>query len=229
MVSLSHSITTETEERTVIGGDGEETVETVTITTLHIIYTQKSADDMAAQYDFTQEQKDMLAELLSPEYADLWAMLLGGYVMGSGEILIGNISRIPNNILSWPVVDNHPVTSVFGNRSDPFTGETRFHGGIDIAAPEGTPILAAAAGTVVIANSTDSWGGGFGYYVKIEHEGGFATLYAHCVRIAVVQYQEVAKGEVIGYIGSTGRSTGNHLHWEVHLNGTRVNPLSYFG
>jgi len=229
MVSLSHHFSYHTEERTVIDEDGEETVVEVIITTLHITMSQKSAVEMAAQYGFNQEQNDMLAELLSPEYSDLWAMLLGGYVMGNGEILIGNINRIPNNILSWPVVADWPVSSGFGNRSDPFTGETRFHGGIDIAAPEGTPILAAAAGTVTVANGSDSWGGGFGYYVKIQHENGFATLYAHCVRIAVVQHQEVAKGEVIAYVGSTGRSTGNHLHWEVHKDGVRVNPLIYFG
>ena len=107
--------------------------------------------------------------------------------------------------------------------------ETSYHGGLDIGAPEGTPILAAADGIVVVANSTDSLGGGWGYYVKIQHTGtAYSTLYAHCSRIAVAKNQEVKKGEVIGYVGSTGRSTGNHLHWEVYKDGARINPLDFF-
>ena len=211
MAILSYHLTEETEEHTVTDEDGGESTETVTIITLHITLTHKSADDMVIQYGFNEEQKDLLHELLSPEYADLWARLLGGFVSGTGEILIGNINRTP--IFSWPVVADWPVSSLFGNRPDPFTGQPEFHWGIDISAPEGTPILAAADGTVIVANSTDIWGGGFGFHIKIQHEGGYATLYAHCSRIAVRAGQEVVKGEVIGFVGSTGRSTGPHLHW----------------
>jgi len=103
------------------------------------------------------------------------------------------------------------------------------HWGIDIAAPTGTPILAAADGVVIVANSTDVWGGGFGFFIKLQHEGGYVTLYAHCSRISVRVGQEVVTGEVIGFVGSTGRSTGAHLHWEIHRSGVRVDPLLYFG
>ena len=229
MAILSHHTTEETEERTVTDDDGDEITETVTIITLHIALTHKSADDMALEYGFSEEQKDLLDELLSPEYAELWAQLLGGYTPGNGEILIGNPSRIPTGLFSWPLAGNWPISSLFGNRPDPFTGAPEFHGGIDIPAPEGTPILAAADGVVVVANGTDIWGGGYGYYVKIQHEGGYATLYAHCSRISVRVGQEVVKGEVIGFMGSTGRSTGSHLHWEIHRDGVRVDPLGYFG
>jgi murein DD-endopeptidase MepM/ murein hydrolase activator NlpD len=229
MVTLSYTTRTDTWSYTVINDEGEEETVTETIVTLVITMTQKSADDMAAQYGFNAEQKAQLAELLSPEYADLWAQLLGGYVMGNGEIRIYTGSRIPNNIFSWPFESDYPISSYFGYRKDPFTGETKYHGGIDLSVPAGVPILASADGIVVVANSTDSWGGGYGYYVKIQHEGGFDTLYAHCSSIAVVNGQEVKKGEVIAYVGSTGRSTGNHLHWEVYENGVRKNPLDYFG
>lgn len=227
-VTLSHSLTYEVQEQTVTDAEGNETTETVIVTTLVVTLTQKSANELAVQYGFNQKQKEQLAELLSSEYADLWALLLGGYVKGNGEILTGDISRVPTDIFSWPVTADYPITSPFGYRTDPFTGATKFHGGIDIAAPEGTPVLAAADGIVVVANSTDSWGGGYGYYVKLQHDGGYATQYAHCSKIAVTGGQEVRKGQVIGYIGSTGRSTGNHLHWEVWKDGTRVNPLGYF-
>jgi murein DD-endopeptidase MepM/ murein hydrolase activator NlpD len=228
MVCLSHSTITETQERTALDDDGIETTETVTVTILIITLKQKSIDEMAEQYGFSQAQKDQLNELLSPEYADLWAALLGGYSGGNGEILIGDGSYIPKDIFSWPLADSFPITSNFGYRKDPFTGATKYHGGIDLGAPEGTPVLAAADGTVIAANSTDSWGGGYGYYVKIQHDGTYSSLYAHCSRIAVTNGQEVKRGQVIGYIGSTGRSTGSHLHFEIYKDGIRTNPLSYF-
>lgn len=119
------------------------------------------------------------------------------------------------------------LTSPFGYRQDPFTGKWSFHRGIDIAAPNGTPILAAADGTVVVANATDSWGYSWGYYVKVQHAGDITTLYAHCSAIAVRTGQQVRQGEVIGYVGSTGASTGNHLHYETQMNKILMDPLNY--
>ena len=104
---------------------------------------------------------------------------------------------------------------------DPITGEVSSHTGTDIACAEGTPILAAADGVVTVANGLDSWGGSYGYYIKINHGGGLETLYAHCSSICVTTGQQVQAGEVIGYVGHTGRATGNHLHFEVHINGVR--------
>ena len=90
------------------------------------------------------------------------------------------------------------------------------------------PILAAADGIVKVANSTDSWGYGWGYYVKIAHEGGYETLYAHCSKIGVREEEEVHQGQVIAWIGSTGNSTGPHLHFAVYKNGVIADPLSYY-
>ena len=232
MVSFSHSTKTETQERTVttIDADGKEveTTEMATITTLVITLTHKSADDMAAKYGFSAKQKENLHELLSPQYANLWAQLLGGYIAGSGNILMPDSSHIPKDIFSWPMGEGFSITSTFGYRKDPLTSETKYHSGIDIGAPSGTPILAAADGTVTIANSTDSWGGGYGYHVKVQHNATYSTFYAHCSQIAVANGQEVKKGQVIAYVGSTGRSTGAHLHFEVYKDGVRANPLGYF-
>jgi murein DD-endopeptidase MepM/ murein hydrolase activator NlpD len=123
-----------------------------------------------------------------------------------------------------------PVNSPYGWRPDPFDPtKTVYHGGIDIACAEGTPILAAADGTVIVANSTDSWGGSYDYYVKIQHNDTYSTLYAHCSAIAVTNGQTVVKGQVIAYVGSTGNSSGNHLHFEVYQNGERTDPQAYFG
>lgn len=96
-----------------------------------------------------------------------------------------------------------------------FTEDISYHRGADIADLAVTPILAAAGGTVIVANATDSWGGGYGYCVKINHGGGSTTLYALCFRISVAVSQQIKAGEVIGYVGQTGRSTGAHLHFEI--------------
>lgn len=102
------------------------------------------------------------------------------------------------------------------------------HRGLDMAAAYGTPIYAAAAGTVMMANSTDSWGDSWGYYVSIYHNPTYSTLYAHCSSLAVSTGEYVQQGQLIGYVGSTGNSTGYHLHFEVYENGTRVDPAQFF-
>jgi murein DD-endopeptidase MepM/ murein hydrolase activator NlpD len=117
--------------------------------------------------------------------------------------------------LSWPV--SAPITSPFGWRWG------RMHEGIDLGAAYGTPIAAAAAGTVIYAG----WLGGYGNLTVIDHGGGIATAYGHQSRIAVSIGQQVARGEIIGYVGSTGHSTGPHLHFEVRVNGQAVDPLGY--
>jgi murein DD-endopeptidase MepM/ murein hydrolase activator NlpD len=117
--------------------------------------------------------------------------------------------------LIWPV--SGPVTSPFGYRWG------RLHAGIDIGVGYGTPIHAAASGTVVLAG----WTGGYGNYTCIDHGGGLATCYAHQSSYAVSSGAQVSQGQVIGYVGSTGHSFGAHLHFEVRINGTPVDPLGY--
>jgi murein DD-endopeptidase MepM/ murein hydrolase activator NlpD len=116
------------------------------------------------------------------------------------------------------------ISSGFGYRTDPVTGAQAFHAGIDLAAPCGTPIKAAGNGTVVLVGWDPS---GYGNYVVINHGGGLATLYGHQSAVAAANGQVVTAGQVIGYVGSTGKSTGCHLHFEVRVNGNPVNPLGY--
>lgn len=116
------------------------------------------------------------------------------------------------------------VTSEFGYRLDPITGEQKFHGGIDFGMPKGTPIRCALDGTVMLARYSIT---GYGYHVIVDHGGGVVTLYAHCSDIIVTEGQKVTAGQEIAMVGSTGRSTGNHLHFEVRVNGEKQNPRDY--
>jgi len=113
------------------------------------------------------------------------------------------------------------VTSGFGMRRHPLLGGGRAHLGIDIAASTGSPVLAPADGTV----STAGWVGSYGIMVAIEHSDGMQTRYAHLSRLNVVRGQRVSRGDTIGLVGSTGRSTGPHLHYETRINGQAINPL----
>ena len=121
----------------------------------------------------------------------------------------------------WPIEGR--VTSGFGERQDPFNGEGAFHSGIDIAAPYGTPVRATADGDVVTAG----WGTGYGREIMIDHGHNISTLYGHLSSIAVIAGQHVTRGEIIGYVGQSGRSTGPHLHYEVRVRSVPVNPHKY--
>lgn len=123
----------------------------------------------------------------------------------------------------WPLPGYAVKENTYGNRFHPIFKEWRFHAGTDIGAPSGTPIVAADSGTVAVA----TYGGGYGNYVVISHGGGVSTLYAHMSSMAVSAGSNVSKGDVIGYVGSTGWSTGPHLHYEVRVNGATTDPMGY--
>lgn len=232
MNTVSSSTHTESHEVEVteVDEDGKETThtETVTETILEITITHKTPEEIARQYSFNPRQNEYLALMSEPENQSLWAELLGGYTSGGGQIVNPNTDWVGTSIFQWPLPQSYTITSWFGYREDPFTGEISYHSGTDIGAPGGTPILAAADGTVTIANAIDSWGGGYGYHIKVKHNDTYDTLYAHCSSICVTVGQEVKQGEVIGYVGTTGNSTGNHLHFEVWQNGERTDALGFF-
>ena len=209
--------------------DGNPTTTEITETVLVIELTHKTPDEMAADYHFTTRQNTYLQLLQDPQYEELWAELLGGFAQGGGELMTPDSTRTPTGTLQWPLPVAGTITSQFGHRVDPITGEVSSHTGTDIACAEGTPILATADGTVTVANGLDSWGGSYGYYIQIDHDGGLQTLYAHCSSICVTTGQQVQAGQVIGYVGHTGRVTGNHLHLEVRVNGKRADAMAYFG
>lgn len=124
----------------------------------------------------------------------------------------------------WPCPSCTYVTSAFGMRDHPLFGDERPHSGIDIGAAAGAEVLAADSGTVAVATYSSSYGN----YVTIYHSNGDYTLYAHMSSLAVSAGQTVTQGDVIGYVGSTGWATGPHLHFEIRVNGSTVDPLSYF-
>ena len=202
--------------------NGKSTTATITETVLVIRLTHKTPGEMAADYHFTDRQNNYLQLLQNPQYEELWAELLGSFAQGGGKLMSPDSTRTPTGTLQWPLPVAGAITSQFGHRVDPITGEVSSHTGTDIACAEGTPILAAADGTVTVANGLDSWGGSYGYYIQIDHGGGLETLYAHCSSICVTTGQQVQAGQVICYVGHTGRATGSHLHWEVRVDGNRA-------
>ena len=208
--------------------NGNPTTTEITETVLVIELIHKTPDEMASDYHFTTRQNTYLQLLQDPQYEELWAELLGGFAQGGGELMNPDSTRIPTGTLQWPLPVAGTITSQFGHRVDPITGEVSSHTGTDISCSEGTPILAAADGTVTVANGLDSWGGSYGYYIQIDHGGGLETLYAHCSSICVTTGQQVQAGQVIGYVGHTGRVTGSHLHLEMRVNGSRVDSMQYF-
>ena len=134
-------------------------------------------------------------------------------------------STVGTGNLVWPSYCTY-ITSRQGPRTHPITGEYRNHGGTDIGASYGSAIYAADSGTVV--RSADGWNGGWGNYVMIDHGNGMQTLYAHMSSRAVSVGQTVSRGQTIGYVGSTGMSTGAHLHFEMYINGSRIDPQTRY-
>lgn len=133
-------------------------------------------------------------------------------------------ARVSNSGYTWPST-SYRISSYYGGRTHPVTGQMEsFHRGVDIAAAYGTPIYATKSGTVTLAR----YNGTYGNCVKLDHDDNGRSLYGHMSRIAVSAGQHVEQGQIIGYVGSTGRSTGPHLHFELYRGNTLVNPLGYF-
>ena len=146
--------------------------------------------------------------------------------LGSGNGVAAFSSPIPQRAISVPSrmpLEGAQLTSGFGMRTHPVLGGRRAHAGIDLAAPTGTPVYATADGIIGRAD----WFSSYGLYISINHGASMETRYAHLSRLAVAAGDNVKKGDLIGYVGSTGRSTGPHLHYEVRVDGLAVNPIPY--
>lgn len=143
----------------------------------------------------------------------------------TNELPISDVPFVGVDGFTEPVANwRSSVTSEFGYRKDPFTGQMKGHGGIDIGKPKGTPIYSALDGTVMLVRYSNT---GYGYHVMVDHGGGFITLYGHCSKLLVSEGQKVSAGTKIAEVGTTGRSTGNHLHFEIRINGEKQNPRRY--
>ncbi|MGE4276632.1 MAG: murein hydrolase activator EnvC [Lawsonibacter sp.] len=139
--------------------------------------------------------------------------------------LAAQIANVPSESgFLWPLTNYNTLSSLFGGRIHPVTGKPNNHSGIDIPAPKGTPILAAKSGVVV----TSTYHNSYGNYVVVSHSDGTSTLYAHMSKRNVSEGQTVKQGAVVGYVGTTGSSTGNHLHFEIRVNGVRKDPVNYY-
>ncbi len=171
------------------------------------------ATQVAQIEDLSAAEEAQLETLIVERQRELEAARRAHGIAGGGIAPGG-----PVGTFSWPVTGT--ITSPFGWRSNPFGGAPDFHPGLDIAAPTGTTVTAAAGGTVIMAQ----WYGGYGNYISIDHGGGYSTGYGHLSAIYVANGQTVARGQAIGAVGSTGASTGPHLHFEVRINGKAVDP-----
>lgn len=185
---------------------------------LDIEFQQQIIDELQQQIS---ENEDLIAEInarwaeLDQEVVELQEKYDEQHTPGS---LWGAAGLI------WPC-GTYYITSLAGNRIHPVTGESRYHSGIDIGVPNGDPIWAAAAGTVTMAG----WNGNYGNCVMVTHGNGYTTVYGHLSGIAVSYGQSVNMGQTIGYCGSTGLTTGPHLHFEIREGGSFLNPMDFFG
>lgn len=161
------------------------------------------------------------------QLAELKNTAMSGLVMREiqsgprGNVALSDWNRTTTGPNLWPVAG--VLTSSFGQRIDPFGGEGAFHRGVDISAPYGTPIIAAADGYVEQAEEMN----GYGRCVVLDHGRGVSTIYGHMSAFRVTVGQTVQRGDIIGFVGMSGRSTGAHVHYEVRLHGTPVNPYTY--
>jgi len=194
-----------------------------------LLYTKKKRE---AQAKFLEEQADMKQEVLAQVQTqrEQYEKALEELEQTSRELerLIRSLQKPDSayqgtGVFCWPVPGYSGVTSEYGMRYHPILGVRKLHTGIDIGAPQGARVVAADGGTVIHTG----WMGGYGNTIVVDHGGGISTLYAHLSAYKASVGTRVDKGEVIGLVGSTGFSTGPHLHFEVRKNGTPVNPRGW--
>ena len=192
-------------------------------------------DELKAQEDEVDKliaeisaQEDLLEEM--EEELNKAAKALDAQIKAKEREYAAQVANVPSESgYLWPLPGGYnTISSLAGGRIHPVTGKPGNHAGIDIPAPSGTNIYAAKSGVVIHAakGTGSSWS--YGNYVIVSHSDGTSTLYAHMSRIGCKQGQTVKQGDVIGYVGTTGRSTGNHLHFEVRVGSTRKDPVNYF-
>ena len=186
---------------------------------------EAEVDKLIKEINAHEDQLEAMEEELNKA-----AKALDSEIKAKEKEYAAQIAQVPSESgYLWPLPANYNViTSFAGGRVHPVTGKYGNHAGIDISAPGGTKIYAAMSGVVIHAakGTGSSWS--YGNYVIVAHSNGTNTLYAHMSRIGCTKGQTVKQGDVIGYVGSTGRSTGNHLHFEVRQGSTRKDPLNYF-
>lgn len=185
---------------------------------------EAEVDQLLAEITANETQIESAKDDLEEAAAEIDAQVAQKQRELQALISSGQVSFDPGSGWQWPVPGYYTITSTFGNRIHPITGRPNNHTGTDIGAPGGTPIQAARGGVVTISTYHYSYGN----YVVVQHDNGISTLYAHMRSRAVSEGDVVEQGDVLGYVGTTGSSTGNHLHLEFRVNGTRVDALDYY-
>ena len=199
------------EEQKELEKDIEEATQLILNLEADLENKQAEFDAISAEEDATNAALDKLVAQLEAEKAAASVGSVGSSVSGTGTFV-------------FPVASYVYISSRFGMRVHPITGQYKSHTGMDIASNQGTPVYACDSGTVVLAE----WYGGYGNCIMIDHGNGYKTLYGHLSVIYVSNGQVVSQGQTIGQVGSTGNSTGPHLHLEVYKNGTRIDPEQFY-
>lgn len=190
------------------------------------VYEEYVAEVEAGRMNWNQAVKAKEEEEKKAQQSTVTVPTTNPSLNGTGSGGLSSVTQTENTNIGdiiWPLPGYGNITSYFGYRTSPTAGASSNHKGIDISAPFGTPVIAALAGTVIA--SSEGWAEG--KYVIIDHGNGYKTLYMHMSQRNCVSGQHVSQGQVIGYVGSTGISTGNHLHFAVTVNNVYQNPLSY--
>ena len=191
------------------------------------LYGLKSAPELtpasADAYDseHVTQSLDQLEILKSSAMSGVAGAAISASYNHVGQLSTSDWARLAAAPSLWPI--EGPVTGSFGERIDPFNGEGAFHTGIDISSPMGTPVIAPADGVVIATSFVN----GYGRTIIVDHGYGLSTLYGHLSGFAVAERETVHRGDVLGFVGSSGRSTGSHLHYEVRIHNTPVNPHKY--
>ncbi len=190
---------------------------------------KKQHEEKVAQLELASLEKEALVSQIKEDENSLYAML--DAMEEESDRIASNIAALQTSsgtapaALMWPAPSSRYITSPYGPRTHPITKKQSIHTGIDIGAKYGTNILAAASGKVIVSTYNSSYGN----YVVVDHGGGMSTLYAHMSKRSVGVGDNVSAGQVLGLVGSTGMSTGAHLHFEVRINGKHTKPNPYLG
>lgn len=195
-----------------------------------LLEVQKNLDEHQAEYEEIMAEEDATEAALARLVAQLEAERAAAEAARRAEEAArraseaGSSGKVGSGVFMFPVASYVYISSRFGERVHPITGELKHHNGIDIASNMGTTVYAADGGTVVLAE----WYGGYGNCIMIDHGNGYKTLYGHLSSMSVSEGQSVNKGDVIGAVGSTGNSTGPHLHFEVYKGDSRIDPEQFY-
>lgn len=184
--------------------------------------TEKSKATVEAKKAEIAQSNEELDKMIDADKAEADALV--AELQKSKTVSSSSTSTYSGGVLAWPVPGYGRITSPFGYRTHPISGSYKMHTGIDIGTSGATPPIVAANGGTVIYSG---WKGGYGKAIMIDHGGGIVTLYAHCSSLHVSKGASVSRGQTIANVGSTGNSTGPHLHFEVRQDGAYKNPLNY--